>query len=83
MSCFGSENRNGGTFHSFHRFHQEEIGELLAKKHSKNSKKTTRRTTSFIWRILAELNNPLPSKLVFNPFAPGDFAEKREKWLRL
>ena len=27
-------------------------------KHGKNSKKTTRRATSAIWRIFAELNNP-------------------------
>ena len=27
-------------------------------KHSKNSKKTTRRTTSAIWRILEELDKP-------------------------
>ena len=37
---------NGGTFYSFH-------GELLSKKHSKNSKTTTRRTTSAIWSIFA------------------------------
>ena len=28
------------------------------KKHGKNSKKTTPRATSAIWRIFAELNNP-------------------------
>ena len=27
-------------------------------KHGKNSKKTTRRATSAVWRIFAELNNP-------------------------
>ena len=27
-------------------------------KHGKNSKKTTRRATSAIWRMFAELNNP-------------------------
>ena len=27
-------------------------------KHGKNSKNTTRRATSTIWRIFAELNNP-------------------------
>ena len=32
-------------------------------KHSKNSKKTTQWTTSAIWRIFAELNNPLSPKL--------------------
>ena len=50
---------NGETFHSFHR---EEIGELLAKKHGKNSKKTARRTTSAVWAIFAELDNPLSPK---------------------
>ena len=35
------------------------------KKHGKNSKKTTPRATSAIWRIFAELNNPkgAPSKM--------------------
>ena len=57
------ESKKGGIFHSLH---EEEIGELLAnweEKHSKNSKKTTRRTTSTIWGIFAELNNPLSPKL--------------------
>ena len=39
------------------------MGELLAKKNSKNSKKTTRRTKSAIWRIFALRNNPLSPKL--------------------
>ena len=52
--------QNGGTFHLLH---EEEIGELLAEKHSKNSEKTTRRTTPSIWEISAELNNPLSHKL--------------------
>ena len=30
----------------------------MAKKHRKNSKKTTRRATSAIWRIFAELDKP-------------------------
>ena len=47
---------------SFHSFHEEEIGEPLAKQKSKNSKKTTRRMTSAIWRIFAHLNNPLSRK---------------------
>ena len=34
---------------------QPELGEIIAK-HSKNSKKTTRRATSAIWRIFAELD---------------------------
>ena len=29
-----------------------------SEKHGKNSEKTTRRATSAIWRIFAELNNP-------------------------
>ena len=56
------ESKKGGIFHSLH---EEEIGELLAnweETHSKNSKKTTRRTTSTIWEIFAELNNPLSPK---------------------
>ena len=44
---------NGITFHSFR---DEEIDELLAK----NSKNTTRRTTS---PIFTELNNPLSANL--------------------
>ena len=32
-------------------------------KHGKNSKKTTRRTTSAIWSIFADLNSPLSPKL--------------------
>ena len=31
----------------------------IGEKHSKNSKNTTRRTTSAIWGIFEELNNPL------------------------
>ena len=36
-----------------------------SKKHGKNSKKTTLRVTSAIWRIFAELNNPehAPAKM--------------------
>ena len=30
----------------------------MAKKHGKNSKKTTRRATFAIWRLFADLNNP-------------------------
>ena len=33
----------------------------------KNSKKTTRRTTSAIWTVFAELKNPLSPKLADNP----------------
>ena len=43
-------------------FHEKEIGELLAQ-NCKNSKKTIRPTTSAIWRIFAELNNPVSPKL--------------------
>ena len=46
----------------FTRFTSEELGELLAK-NSKNSKKTTRRTTPANWKIFAELDNPLSPKL--------------------
>ena len=49
-----------GTFYSFCG---KEIGTPLDKKNSKNSKNTTQRTTPTIWRIFAELNNPLPHKL--------------------
>ena len=56
LSCFGCEKKNGrtvgGTFYSFH-------DELLSKKHSK---KTTRRTTSAIWSMFADLNSHLSSK---------------------
>ena len=31
-------------------------------KHGKNSKKTTQRVTSAIWRIFAGLNNPKPKR---------------------
>ena len=30
----------------------------MAKTHGKNNKKTTRRATSAIWRLFADLNNP-------------------------
>ena len=40
------------------------IKQLLAKKHSSSSKKTSRWTTSAIGRMFAELNNPLSLKLV-------------------
>ena len=33
-------------------------GEIMAKKHRKNSKKTTLRATTAIWRIFAELDRP-------------------------
>ena len=56
---FGKQ--NGGTFHSFH---EEEIGELLAK----NTAKTVRRELDgrhdiCYWRIFAELSNHLSPKL--------------------
>ena len=35
----------------------------IGQKDSKNSKKTTQRATPAIWRIFAELNNPLSPKL--------------------
>ena len=37
-----------------------------SQKHGKNSKKTTRRATSAIWRIFAELNNPIRVLLKMN-----------------
>ena len=55
LSCFWQRVQKGGRFHSFH---EEKIGE-----HNKNSKKTTRRTTSAIWKIFAELNNLLSPEL--------------------
>ena len=39
--------------------HRQTIGS----KHSKNSKKTTRQTTSSLWRIFTKLKNPLSPKL--------------------
>ena len=50
MSCFGCENKSGGHFTRFK-------SENLAKNVAKNNKKTSRRVTSAIWRIFAELNN--------------------------
>ena len=59
LSCFGSDNKNGETFHMFH---QEEIGELL----SKNRARTARRQLEGRHLLLGEyldiyltLNNPL------------------------
>ena len=46
-------------FIRFTRNQQANIGQ----KDSKNSKKTTQRATPAIWRIFAELNNPLSPKL--------------------
>ena len=54
MSCFGSEYKNGGTFHSFH--------ELLAK----NIARTAIRRLDgrhLLLGELVELNIPLPLKL--------------------
>ena len=59
MSCFGSEYKNGGTFHSFH---EEELGELLAK----NLARTAIRRLDGRYLLLgelAELNIPLSLKL--------------------
>ena len=36
----------------------KKLGEKITKKHGKNSKKTTRRGSSAIWRIFAELEKP-------------------------
>ena len=38
-------------------------GRSISWKHSKNSKNKTQRTTSAIWRIFSELNNPSSPKL--------------------
>ena len=56
MSCFGCELEKWRTFHSFQ---EEELGEKIAKNMVRTArKKTTRRATSAIWRMFAELNNP-------------------------
>ena len=39
------------------------MGELLAKNRARIAKKTTRQTTSAIWRIFAHLNNLISPKL--------------------
>ena len=52
MSCFGCENKNVVPFTRF------KSKKIMAKKHGKNSKKTTRRATFAIWRLFADLNNP-------------------------
>ena len=54
MSCFGCENKSGGHFT---RFKSENLGEIIAKNMAKSNKKTSRRATSAIWRIFAELKN--------------------------
>ena len=54
MSCFGCENKSGGHFT---RFKSENLGEITAKNMAKNNKKTSRRATSAVWKIFAELNN--------------------------
>ena len=54
----GGGGRGGGQYKIAEHFTfcEEEIAELLPKKHSKN---TTRRMTSAIWRISTTLNIPL------------------------
>ena len=59
MRCFGRENKMVEHFTRFARKKRRTISE----KHSKNSKNTTRRTTSAILRIFEELNNPLSPHL--------------------
>ena len=56
MSYFGCENKNGGHYLSL--FSRVRTRGNNSSKHGKNSKKTTRRATSTIWEIVAELNNP-------------------------
>ena len=41
-------------------------GRNNSKKHSKNRKKTTRRATSAIWRIFAELDKPKGALMKMN-----------------
>ena len=48
--------KNGGHFTRFKS--KNSVGEKITKKHGKNSKKTTRRVTSAIWRIFVELDKP-------------------------
>ena len=55
LSCFGCENKMADI--SFVLRVRTRRNNCL-KKHGKNSKKTTRRATSTIWRIFTELNNP-------------------------
>ena len=47
LSCFGSEKKNGGKFRSFH---EEEIGELLAK----NMARTVRRQLNGLILLFGE-----------------------------
>ena len=54
MSCFGCENKRGGHFT---RSKSENLVEIIAKNMAKNNKKSSRKATSAIWRIFAELNN--------------------------
>ena len=48
-----------GTFHSFQEKElQLELGEIIVKNMAKTARKTTRKATSAIWRIFAELDKP-------------------------
>ena len=48
--------KNGGHFTRFKS--KNSVVEKITKKHGMNSKKTTRRETSAIWRIFVELDKP-------------------------
>ena len=60
LSCLGCEKINGRHFTHFKskNYSSVELGEIIAKNMAKNSKKTTRRATSAMWRIFAELDKP-------------------------
>ena len=51
--------KNGGTFHSSRK---KELGELLAKNIARTARIQLDGRTPAIWRIFAELDNPLSSK---------------------
>ena len=46
LLCFGRAVQNGRTFHTFHTQRNSQTITNVPKKHRKNSKKTTRWTTS-------------------------------------
>ena len=59
LSCFDSENKNGRHFTHFEtKNYSWNYRRNNSKKHSKNSKKTTRMATSAIWTIFVELDKP-------------------------
>ena len=46
-------------------FHEEEVGELLAKNIARTARRQPNGQHHAIWRIFAELNNPLSPKLAY------------------